>query len=126
MAECYEKKNDPQTALVNWQKAIAGNGHVPYWHFRYGKLLLDRGNATEAAPHLTAAVDDALKPDVKPPWLAPAELAAAEALNRTGKRAESITMYRRFLEIASMNDPDRRDAIKALANMGETYRPGGR
>jgi tetratricopeptide (TPR) repeat protein len=125
MAECYEDKNDPATALANWQKAIAGNGHVPYWHYRFGKLLLDRNNAGEAAVHLSSAVEAALKQDVKPPWLPPAEFAAAEALNRTGKRADSITMYRRFLEIASSNDPDRRDAIKALANMGETYRPGG-
>ena len=126
MAECYEDKNDPQTAIATWQKALAGNSHVPYWHYRFGKLLLDKNNAALAATHLSSAVDDALKLDVKPPWLAPAEFAAGEALNRTGKRIESIAMYKRFLEIASTNDPDRRDAIKALANMGETYRPGGR
>jgi len=125
MAECYEDKNDPASALGNWQKAVTGNSHNPYYHYRYGKLMLERGSAPEAATHLAQAVEDALKLDVKPPWLAPAEFAAGEALNRTGKRAESITMYRRFLEIASMNDPDRRDAVKALANMGETYRPGG-
>ncbi len=126
MAECYADKNDPQNALVNWQKAIAGNAHKPYWHYRYGKLLLERGSAGEAAPHLSSAVDDALKLEIKPPWLAPAEFSAGEALNRIGKRVDSIAMYRRFLEIASTNDPDRRDAIRALANMGETYQPGQR
>ena len=126
MAECYEKKNDMGSALANWQKAIAGNGHIPYWHYRYGKLLLDHGNAAEAATHLSPAVEAALKLDTKPPWLGGAEFAAAEALNRTGKRVESVTMYKRFLEVASMNDPDRRDAMKALANMGETYNPNQR
>ena len=125
IAECYEDKNDPANAIANWQRAVAGNAHVPYWHYRFGKLLLERGNAGESATHLSSAVEDALKQETKPPWLAPAEFAAAEALNRTGKRADSITMYRRFLEIASTNDPDRRDAIRALSNMGETYRPGG-
>ena len=126
IAECFEDKNDPQTALANWQKAIAGNPHQPYWRFRYGKLALERGNPGDAAPHLTFAVEEGLKQDTKPPWLAPAEFAAAEALGRVGKRLDSITMYRRFLEIAPMNDPDRRDALKALELMGETYRPGGR
>jgi len=126
MAECFEKKNDMGSALAHWQKAIAGNGHIPYWHYRYGKLLLDHGNAAEAAAQLSPAVDAALKLDTKPPWLGGAEFAAGEALNRTGKRAESITMYKRFLEVSSMNDPDRRDAMKALANMGETYNPNQR
>jgi len=126
IAECYEDKNDAQSAIVNWKKAIAGNAHIPYWRYRYGKLMLEHGNAAEASTSLSFAVDEALKLDSKPPWLPPAEFAGAEALNRSGKRQESIAMYRRFLEIAPMNDPDRRDAIKALEAMGETYRPGGR
>ncbi len=124
MAECYEDKNDPQTALTMWAKAVAGSDRNPYWRYRYGKLLLDRGHAAEAAPHLTFAVDEALKKDARPPWVAPAEFSAGDALRKTGKRAEAVTMYRRFLEIASTNDPDRRDAMSALASMGETYRPG--
>jgi len=124
MAECYEDKNDTQTALANWAKAVAGNERNAYWRYRYGKLLLDKGNASEAAPHLQFAVDDALKKDVRPPGIAPAEFAAGQALQRTGKRADAVTMYRRFLEIASTNDPDRRDALTALAALGETYRPG--
>jgi predicted Zn finger-like uncharacterized protein len=124
MAECYEDKNDPQSALDNWAKAVAGNERNAYWRYRYGKLLLDRGRAGEAAPHLTFAVEDGLKKDVRPPWIAPAEFAAADALRRTGKRQEAVTMYRRYLEVASMNDPDRRDALNALMSLGETYRPG--
>jgi predicted Zn finger-like uncharacterized protein len=125
MAQCYEDKNDPQTALDNWAKAVAGNERNAYWRYRYGKLLLDRGKAREAEPHLTFAVEDALKKDVRPPWTAPAEYAAGQSLQRVGKRAEAVTMYRRFLEVASTNDPDRRDAINALMSLGETYRPGG-
>jgi len=125
MAECYEDKNDQASALTNWAKAVAGNDRNPYWRFRYGKLLLEHGNAGEAAPHLSFAVEEALKKDVRPPWIAPAEFAAAQALQRTGKRPDAITMYRRYLEIASTNDPDRRDALNALTSLGETYRPGG-
>lgn len=123
MAECYEDKNDPQTALGLWQKAIAGNGHDIFWKYRYGKLALDRGNAPEAAASLGYAVDEALKLDPRPAWLSSAEFSAAEALRRTGRRADAATMYRRFLEIASTNDPDRRDAINTLQSLGETYRP---
>ena len=125
IAECYEDKNDPTNAVANWQKAIAGNPHNAYWRYRYGKLALDRGNVTEGATSLNYAVEDALKQDTKPPWLPPAEFSAAEALNRVGRRQDSVAMYRRFLEIAPMNDPDRRDAIRALEAMGERYTPGG-
>ncbi len=126
MAECYEDKNDPASAMVNWKKAITANGHNAYWRYRYGKLLLEHGNASEASTSLSFAVDEALKQEARPPWLAPAEFAGAEALNRSGRRQDSIAMYKRFLEIAPMNDPDRRDAIRALESLGETYRPGGR
>jgi len=126
IAECYEDKNDPQNAIANWKKAIAGNAHNPFWRYRYGKLMLEHNSPAEAAASLTFAVDEAAKLENRPPWLPPAEFSAGEALNRSGRRQDAIAMYRRFLEVAPSNDPDRRDAIKALENLGEAYRPGGR
>jgi tetratricopeptide (TPR) repeat protein len=124
LGECYEDKNDLTTALGEWQKAVAGDERQPFWRFRYGRLLLERGNAGEAVKHLTFAVTEAEKMDPHPAWLAGAEFAGGEALRRTGKKTDAIEKYRRFLELAPTNSPDRRDAINALAELGAPWNPG--
>lgn len=123
LGECYEDKQDFNTALAEWQKAIAANDKVPYWRYRYGRLLLDRHQSAEAAKHLTFAADAGRKQDPKPGWYASSEFLAAEALRASGRRAEAKDRYRRFLSIAPMSSPDRRDAIRALRDMGEEWSP---
>jgi tetratricopeptide (TPR) repeat protein len=123
LGECYEDKNDSTTALAEWSKAVAGDERQPFWRYRYGRLLLERGNASEAVKHLTFAVTDAEKADQHPAWLAAAEFAAGEALRKTGKKADAIEKYRRFLELAPTNSPDRRDAINALSDLGAPWNP---
>ena len=118
LALCYDNKNDTASEISEWQKAIAGNDRVPEWRLRYGKLLLDRGNAGEAAKHLTFATGEGEKIDPHPGWLPEAEFAAAEALRKTGAREQAIEHYKKFLEIAPPNSPDRRDAVQALTGMG--------
>ena len=54
---------------------------------------------------------------MKPGWLAPLEFLTAEALRKTGKKAEAIDHYKRFLDIAPINSPDRLDAQQALATL---------
>jgi tetratricopeptide (TPR) repeat protein len=123
LGECYEDKNDSGTALSEWQKAVTGDDKQPFWRYRYGRLLIERGNAGEAAKHLTFAVTEAEKMDQHPAWLASAEFSAGEALRRTGKKADAIEKYRRFLELAPTNSPDRRDAINALNELGAPWNP---
>lgn len=118
LALCYDNKNDPANEMAEWQKAIAGNDRVPEWRLRFGKLLLDRGNAGEAAKHLTFAASEGEKIDPRPGWLPEAEFAAGEALRKTGAREQAIEKYKKFLAIAPTNSPDRRDAIQALTAMG--------
>ena len=86
-----------------------------------------RNAAAEAAPHLTYAVAEALKRETRPPWLAPRRVRRARRRSaRPARRADAIAMYDKFLEIAVSNDPDRRDAINALSDLGEPYNaPGG-
>jgi tetratricopeptide (TPR) repeat protein len=118
LAACYNIKNDPGAELSEWQKAIAGNDRVPEWQMHLGKMLLDRGGASEAVKHLTFATSEGEKLDPRPGWLPDAEFAAAEALRKTGSRDLAIQSYKRFLEIAPTSSPDRKDALNALANMG--------
>ena len=127
LAECYEQLNDEVTALAEWAKAIAGDGdsadpdaHVrhPYWRYKYGKLLVVRGNAALAQSILLPAATTAEKSEDKPAWLAPLEFYTAQALDKTGHKAQAVDHYRRFLDLAPVTSPDRTDAQKALKRLG--------
>jgi tetratricopeptide (TPR) repeat protein len=126
LAECFDAKNDQATAAAEWIKAIAGDGNAtspdgtvphPYWRYAFGKLLTDHGNTGAALPHLLAAVQAAEKSDPHPGWYGAAEFLAAEALRKAGRKADAIEHYRRFLDVAPVNSPDRADAQKALASL---------
>ena len=52
-----------------------------------------------------------------PGWYGPVEFLAAEALRKSGRKVDAIEHYRRFLEVAPVNSPDRADAQKALAQL---------
>jgi tetratricopeptide (TPR) repeat protein len=124
LAECYEDKNDNASALAEWARAIAGDagetradGDVPhpYWRYRYGKLLMEKGGHAAALAQLLPGVVAAEKMDLRPAWLAPLEFLTAEALRAAGRKADAVEHYRRFLEIAPPSSPDRADAKSALA-----------
>jgi tetratricopeptide (TPR) repeat protein len=126
LAECYEDKNDNGSAMAEWVKAIAGDGAStnadgtiphPFWRYRFGKQLLDHGNTGPALAHLLAAVTTAEKLDPRPGWVAPLEFLAAEALRKSGKKPDAAEHYRRFLEIAPVNSPDRADAEAAVRQL---------
>ena len=127
LAECFEDKNDQAGAAAEWTKAIAGDatttnpdGSVPhpYWRYKFGKLLMDHGNAQAALVQLLPAAKTAQKMDQRPGWLASVEFLTAEALRKTGgSKADAIEHYRRFLEVAPVNSPDRADAKAALAHL---------
>jgi tetratricopeptide (TPR) repeat protein len=126
LAECYEDKNDEGTAMAEWTKAIAGDGNAtsadgsiphPYWRYKYGKLLLERAGAGAALVQLLPAATSAEKMDQRPGWLAPLEFLVAEALRKSGRRADAAEHYRRFLDIAPVNSPDRADAQAALTQL---------
>jgi hypothetical protein len=92
-------------------------GH-PFWRFQYGKLLLERGGAGAALAQLLPAVTTAEKLQPRPAWVAPLEFQAAEAMRKGGKKADAIEHYKRFLEIAPVNSPERADAQTALTQLG--------
>lgn len=130
LAECYEEKNDEATAMAEWSKAIAGDGKTtnadgtvphPYWHYKYGKLLLEHGASGPGLAQLLPAAQEGEKTTPRPGWLAPLEFLTAEALRKSGRRNDAVEHYQRFLEIAPINSPDRADAQKALS----TLKPGG-
>lgn len=121
LAEAYEQKNDVPAAMGEWARAIAGDDKVPLWRFKYGVILLDKGNAAEAAKHLAFATDAGKKAQPRPGWLGRAAFEAAEAQRKTGQKPAAIESYNLFLELASTNDPNRREALRALKDLGAPY-----
>jgi tetratricopeptide (TPR) repeat protein len=126
LAECLQDKNDEAAAAAEWTRAIAGDGNTvnpdgsvphPFWRYEFGKLLMDHGNSGAALAQLLPAVTSAEKMDPRPGWLGPVEFLAAEALRKAGRRTDAIEHYKRFLEVAPVNSPDRLDAQTALAQL---------
>jgi tetratricopeptide (TPR) repeat protein len=123
LAECLEDKNQDAAAMGEWTKALGAEARTaagdpmahPYWHYRYGKLLMDQGGPAAALAQLLPAAAAAEKMEIRPGWLVPLEFLTAEALRIARRRAEAAEHYRRFLEIAPVNSPDRYDAQRALA-----------
>ena len=126
LAECYGDRGNPAAALAEWAKAVASDGDAsgpdgavphPDWRYQYGKLLMDRGNVGAALPLLLPAATTVEKSDQRPGWLAHLEVLTAEALQKSGRKSEAVEHYRRFMEIAPVNSPDRDDAQAALKRL---------
>jgi tetratricopeptide (TPR) repeat protein len=127
LAECHEDRNESAEALASWGRAIGGDGNAvggegqvlhPFWHYRYGKLLMEKGDRAGALAHLFGAATAAEKLETRPAWLTPLEFLAAEVLRSAGRKADAVEHYRRFLEIAPVTSPDRADAQRALQDLG--------
>jgi len=118
LAECYEEKNDTGTALAEWARAIGNDEKPPFWRYRYGKLLLDKGNAAEAVKHLTYAVNEGASLQPRPGWFPNSQFEVADAMRRTGRRQDALEHYKLFLQLSSSNDPDRKDAQRFIKELG--------
>ncbi len=131
IAECHEDRNESAEALGAWARAIAGDANVlgpdgqmqhPFWHFRYGKLLTEKGDRPRALVHLLGAATAAEKLETRPAWLTPLEYLTADGLRTAGRKADAIEHYRRFLDVAPVTSPDRADAQAALLQLGVSPR----
>ncbi|HMI89455.1 MAG TPA: tetratricopeptide repeat protein [Polyangiaceae bacterium] len=119
LAECYEDENKIGDAILSWRRAIGADGSRPEWHYRLGKLL---GRAGES--ELREAVTLSEARDARPAWLAQAYFELAEGERMTGKRAEAVQHYRKFIALAKVDSPYRGEAMKWLTAFGAPYDPG--
>ncbi len=118
LAMAYGQKNDPASALSEWQKAIAGDDKNATWRWQYGRLLADKNQNAEAVKHLTYAVEKGKAAQPRPGWLGPAAFEAGEVLRKTGNKKDACEHYHLYMELAAPTSADRRDAIKAMNDMG--------
>jgi cellulose synthase operon protein C len=121
LGEAYYQKSDVGNALASYKKAIEADDKHLFWRYRYGRLLFDKNAMVEAAKHLQYAAIEAEKLTPIPGWFADADFHAGQALQRTGKKAEAIERYQRYLEMAGPSAPDRREATAALQQLGAPY-----
>ncbi len=121
LAQVYEQKNMLDQAIAEWNLAFARDDSNELWNYKFGALLLERGQLAEAAKHLRVATEAAEKDQPRPGWLNSAEFPTAEALRRAGDRAGAIAHYNAFLQHADSNDPNNRDARRALKDLGAPY-----
>ncbi len=126
LAECYEDRGDPAAAMSEWAKAVAGDGEAPGpdggvphpdWRYKYGKLMMDRGNVSAALALLLPAALTLEKSDQRPGWLPHLEVLTAEALEKVGRKADAVEHFQRFMDIAPVSSPDREDAQTALRRL---------
>jgi tetratricopeptide (TPR) repeat protein len=123
LAECYADRNDDAAAMAEWTKALAADGDAPgpdglvrhpFWRYRFGKLLMDRGNPGAALHWLLPTALGMEKSELRPAWMAPLEFLTAQALDKGGRKAEAGDHYQKFLDGAPVSSPDRAEAQNAL------------
>ena len=121
LAEAYEQKNDLRGAMGEWARAIAGDSKPAMWRFRYGKLLAESGKAGDAVKHLTYAVTEGKSAQPRPGWLGQAAFEAADVQKRTGQKKDACDNYNLYMELAGATSPDRKDALRAMEQLGCPY-----
>ncbi len=117
LAQVFERLNDPGQALAEWQKAYSADKEQFDWDYEYGDLLLDKGQAGQAATVLADAVRVGEAATARPGRLYLAHLQYARALKKLGKKSEAATHFKTYLDTAPPNDPDRTEAKAELASV---------
>jgi Tfp pilus assembly protein PilF len=99
-----------EAAFKTAARLAPGLGEVRY---RLGRLLLDRGAAAAALPHLRAAAEHA---PVTATWRADLYFQLGFAEQRQGSRERTAAAFRRYLELAPSDAPARAEVMKQLAS----------
>lgn len=118
LAECYGEKNNTAGAMAEWARALQGDDKRPEWRYRFGRLLADKGNYKDAYGHLKFATEEGGSIQPRPGWFGQAQFEAGEASRKTGRKAEAIEHYKFYMQLTGPQDPDRKDAIRALKELG--------
>lgn len=119
LAGVYYDMGQEQRSLQEWAIATSQNPSNMLWRFRYGKLLVDNLRYGEAINELNAAIDMAMKEEIKPQWLWQAHYYIARAL---GLNERAIEHWKAYLDQAPSDSPYRDEAIATLKKLGEPVR----
>jgi tetratricopeptide (TPR) repeat protein len=120
IALCYQDLQKWDEAENAWKHAIEGNDNVAEWHYRLGKLLRDHGSHANMVPELEKATALGEKAtETRNNWLYDAHFLLAEALRpNAAEKAKVIEHYQRYLLLAPLGQAYRKDAERALQQLG--------
>jgi tetratricopeptide (TPR) repeat protein len=106
-----------QTAAAEtaWKTALRLAPDNAEAHYRYGRLLVDRGQISAALPQLHAAEG---KESPGSPWAADLYFQIGFAERTGGSRHAAALAYRKYLAMASPDAPSRVEAERQLQELG--------
>lgn len=118
MALCYQDQARWPDAEKAWVKAIEGNSSVAEWHYRLGKIYESHGNRATAATELEKTIELVeSKPNTTIAWHIDAYFLYGETMQSTGQKEKALKGYRRFLQLAPINNAYRVDAERAIKTL---------
>lgn len=118
MALCYQDQARWLDAEKAWVKAIEGNGSVAEWHYRLGKIYESHGNRATAATELEKTIElIESRPNTTLAWHIDAYFLYGETMQSTGQKEKALKGYRRFLQLAPINNAYRVDAERAIKTL---------
>ncbi len=123
LAQVYEQKNMVDQAIAEWHLAFARDGDNELLNLQFGQLLLERGLYVEAAKYPEGGDGSrGGKTSRAPGWLNRRRVPGRRrAPGGQETRRGAIAHYNAFLQHADSNDPNNRDARRALVALGAPY-----
>jgi tetratricopeptide (TPR) repeat protein len=119
MGECHYQLGQMQEAIVDFEKAVAGDPKRGYWWYRLGRLQLDEGRRPEALTSFGTAItlgDETTGPKA---WLADSHRLMGDIYYEQKNRQDAVVQYGRYLELADRNSIDRTDVETKLRKIAQ-------
>ena len=114
MAECYDELRQLADAANAYHMALEKDPQRGEWQYKLGRLNLDMGARGDAETALQKAMALGDKMDPMPYWLPDAYRLAGELARGQNNRKLAVTLFKRYLKIASDGALDRDDVRKLL------------
>ncbi len=111
LALAYLQNGKEPLALEQFRQATQQNEVDPYFHYRYGELLLNNRRPEEARRQLELALAGVEESDQKPPWIYEAHRLLAMAL---GRQKAALPHWKMFADNAPQNSPYLAEALREM------------
>ncbi len=117
IGEAFEELADLRSAMSYYQRAISKIPKDARMHFKLALARLRIGGNATAIKHLTTAVKLAENIENQPSWLPEALYRLGLAQVATGRRADAIVSFKKYLEIAPAGAIDRTEVTAQLEQL---------
>ncbi len=117
IGEAFEELADLRSAMSYYQRAIKEIPDDARLHFKLALARLRIGGNNTAIKHFAMAVKLTDNVENKPPWLPEALYRLGLAQQATGRRADAIASFKKYLEIAPSEAIDRTEVEAQLEQL---------